>query len=93
MLLCLCSQTSSRRQSIDEGNKLEVPLVKKVSAEKLEAMDQQQRRASMQGRRLSLVEVIPDWPSLKTPEKQVEVQTHTSYKGEKKKNINMLHIW
>jgi len=46
-----------------------------MTPEKLEAMDaqQQQRRASMQGRRLSLVEAIPDWPSLKHPEKEAEV--------------------
>lgn len=37
--------------------------VKKVSAEKLEAMEQQ-RRSSMQTRRASLAEVIPDWPTL-----------------------------
>ena len=53
---------------------MDIPTVKKVSVEKLEAMDQQQRRASMQGRRLSLVEVIPDWPSLKHAEKEPEVQ-------------------
>jgi hypothetical protein len=41
----------------------------------LEAIDaqQQQRRASMQGRRMSLVEAIPDWPALKHAEKEVEV--------------------
>lgn len=46
-----------------------------LTPEKLEAFDaqQQQRRASMQGRRMSLVEAIPDWPALKKPEKEVEV--------------------
>ncbi|GFR58148.1 myosin-binding protein C, cardiac-type [Elysia marginata] len=50
----------SRRQSVEM---LETP-VKKVSADKLEALEQQQRRSSMQQRRASLAEVIPDWPTL-----------------------------
>ncbi|XP_071104533.1 twitchin-like isoform X3 [Haliotis cracherodii] len=50
---------SARRQSVE----LEAP-VKKVSAEKLEALEQQTRRASMQTRRASLAECIPDWPTL-----------------------------
>ncbi|XP_052800015.1 twitchin-like isoform X4 [Mya arenaria] len=70
-------RTGSRRQSVDESNKLEVPGVipkKTLSAEKLDTIEaqQQQRRASMQGRRMSLVEAIPDWPSLKHAEKEAE---------------------
>ncbi|XP_055900297.1 twitchin-like isoform X6 [Biomphalaria glabrata] len=48
----------SRRQSIEN----ETP-VKKASVDKLEALEQT-RRASMQTRRASLAEVIPDWPTL-----------------------------
>ncbi|XP_070200689.1 twitchin-like isoform X4 [Littorina saxatilis] len=49
----------SRRQSLEPDS---IP-IKKVSADKLEAMEQQ-RRASMQSRRTSLAEAIPDWPTL-----------------------------
>jgi len=75
-------QTGSRRQSVDESNKLEVPSVMpkmSLTAEKLDTIEaqQQQRRASMSGRRMSLVEAIPDWPSLKHAEKEVEVPTRT----------------
>ncbi|KAH3877136.1 hypothetical protein DPMN_000993, partial [Dreissena polymorpha] len=71
-------RTSSRRQSVDESNKLEVPgLIPKMTMtpENLEDFEiqQQHRRASMQGRRMSLVEAIPDWPSLKHPEKELEM--------------------
>ena len=58
---------SSRRQSLEP----EIP-VKKVSADKLEAMEQQ-RRASMQQRRTSLAEVISDWPTLQKRVVQKEV--------------------
>ncbi|KAH9502720.1 hypothetical protein Btru_069595 [Bulinus truncatus] len=48
----------SRRQSVE----METP-VKKASVDKLEALEQT-RRASMNTRRASLMEVIPDWPTL-----------------------------
>ena len=49
--------------------------MKPLSAENLDdfEMKQQQRRASMSGRRVSLVDAIPDFPSLKKVEKELEV--------------------
>ncbi|XP_041366543.1 twitchin-like isoform X3 [Gigantopelta aegis] len=54
----LTMKDGSRRQSIE----MDVP-IKMPTQEKLEAMEQQ-RRSSMQTRRASLAEVIPDWPTL-----------------------------
>ncbi|XP_059156398.1 twitchin-like isoform X4 [Physella acuta] len=48
----------SRRQSVE----METPVLK-ASVDKLEALEQS-RRSSMQTRRASLMEVIPDWPTL-----------------------------
>ncbi|KAL3842488.1 hypothetical protein ACJMK2_020494, partial [Sinanodonta woodiana] len=63
----------SRRQSIDGGNTLEIPAVmRRPSVEKLEALEQE-RRTSMSGRRASLVDLIPDWPTLQKREKPKEV--------------------
>ncbi|XP_069132542.1 twitchin-like isoform X10 [Argopecten irradians] len=60
---------SSRRQSMDN---LDIPLpVMKPSVDKLEAMEQQ-RRTSMQQRRASLVDLIPDWPTLQHREAKRE---------------------
>ena len=58
----------SRRQSVE----MEVP-IKMPTQEKLEAMEQQ-RRSSMQTRRASLAEVIPDWPTLQKRKVFREVQ-------------------
>ena len=61
---------NSRRESVEIETKVNTP-----SADKLEAMEQQ-RRASMQMRRASLAEVIPDWPML---QKRVVVkEVHTT---------------
>uniref|UniRef100_K1R5L7 Titin n=1 Tax=Magallana gigas TaxID=29159 RepID=K1R5L7_MAGGI len=57
----------SRRQSVET---LDIP-IKKPSVDKLEAIEQN-RRSSMQQRRASLVELIPDWPTLQHREVKKE---------------------
>ncbi|KAL8579173.1 hypothetical protein ACOMHN_010757 [Nucella lapillus] len=62
------SKEPSRRQSLEP----DIPVIK-VSADKLEAMEQQ-RRASMQTRRTSLADVISDWPLLQ--KRIIQKETH-----------------
>lgn len=70
-LLCLLQKDSaSRRQSVESTD---LPIMK-VSAEKLEALENQ-RRNSRQMRRASLADVIPDWPTLQHRIKEKEVHT------------------
>lgn len=74
LLILYVQKDSSRRQSMDN---LDIPLpVMKPSVDKLEAMEQQ-RRTSMQQRRASLVDLIPDWPTLQHREKTREVDSHS----------------
>lgn len=70
MFLCVCfhQDRGSRRQSVET---LDIP-IKKPSVDKLEAIEQN-RRSSMQQRRASLVELIPDWPTLQHREVKKEV--------------------
>ncbi|XP_052825204.1 twitchin isoform X2 [Octopus bimaculoides] len=59
--------SASRRQSVESTD---LPIMK-VSAEKLEALENQ-RRNSRQMRRASLADVIPDWPTLQHRIKEKE---------------------
>ena len=82
MCCCILKFQPERRGSLiefsdDENDELPFLLPKKVDVEQLE-LQQKQRRNSLQMRRTSLADVIPDWPLLqkrKAPEK-VHISHH-----------------